>query len=125
MDKNEVIKRLLDFGYTYSEKDADSLEYAVSKTKWHILNKTNLEDIPEGLKYVAMDMACAELLKLKKSFGQLEEIAFERIAKSIVMGDTNVTFADDASPEKQFDLAIHYLLTGHEDDFIRYRKMVW
>lgn len=126
MEKADVIKRLRDFGYDYKEAESsDSLDFAISKTTWCILNATNCAEIPEGLSFIAIDMVCAEFLKIKKGFGQLTEIVFENVAKSVAMGDTNVTFADEATPEQKFDAAINYLLTGHEDDFLRYRKMVW
>jgi len=126
MDKEKVILRLKDFGYEYDDaKDSASLDFAISKTSWSILNATNCADIPEGLTFVAMDMVCAEFLKIKKSFGQLTEIVFENVAKSISMGDTSITFAEEASPEQKFDVVVDYLLTGHEDEFLAYRKLVW
>lgn len=126
MEKAEVIKRLRDFGYDYYvEKDEHHLEFSISKASWSVLNATNCDSIPEGLMQIAIDMACAEFLQLKKGFGQLTTIVFESVAKSISEGDTSVTFVDGASPEQKFDAALAYLLTGHEGDFLRYRKLVW
>lgn len=126
MDKEKVSLRLKDFGYEYDEtNDSVSLDFAISKTTWSILNATNCAEIPEGLTFVAMDMACAEFLKIKKSFGQLTTIVFENVAKSINMGDTSITFSEEASPEQKFDIVVDYLLTGHEDEFLAYRKLVW
>ena len=126
MELENIIKRLKDFGYEYNETtDAYSLEFAVDKVEYHILNQTNCSEVPEGLINIAIDMVCAEFLKIKKSFGQLSNFDFELVAQSIKLGDATVQLSNDATPEQKFDTAINYLLSGHDDDFIRYRKMVW
>ena len=126
MDTEKIVNRLNDLGYEYKEDiDAFSLEFATEKVINHIKNKTNCSEIPEGLMNIAIDMVCAEFLKVKKGFGQLTTFDFELIAESIKLGDATVQFADGSTPEQKFDAAINYLLSNHEDDFIRYRKMVW
>lgn len=126
MELENIIKRLKDFGYEYKETtDAYSLEFATDKVEHHILNQTNCSEVPEGLINIAIDMVCAEFLKIKKSFGQLSNFDFELVAQSIKLGDATVQLSNDATPEQKFDAAINYLLSGHTDDFIRYRKMVW
>ena len=125
MDREQLIERLKEFAYTYVEADANMLDFEEHKTKWHILNATNCSEIPEGLMNIAIDMVCANFLKTKKGFGQLTEIDFENVANSIRIGDTNIQFANEASPEQKFDIAIEYMLNGHEQDFLAYRKMVW
>lgn len=126
MDRETIIKRLETMGYTYNpQTDEYALEFAEDRVTERILNAINDSEIPDGLSFLATDMVCAEFLKLKKGFGQLTEIQFEQIARTIKLGDTNIEFANDASPEQKFDAAINYLLTGHEDEFARYRKLVW
>lgn len=126
MELENIIKRLKDFGYEYNETtDAYSLEFAMDKVEYHILNQTNCSEVPEGLTNITIDMVCAEFLKIKKGFGQLSNFDFELIAQSIKLGDATVQLSNDATPEQKFDAAINYLLSGHTDDFIRYRKMVW
>lgn len=126
MELENITKRLKDFGYEYNETtDAYSLEFAMDKVEYHILNQTNCSEVPEGLTNIAIDMVCAEFLKIKKSFGQLSNFDFELVAQSIKLGDATVQLSNDATPEQKFDTAINYLLSGHDDDFIRYRKMVW
>lgn len=126
MEKEKIIERLKSFGYEYKDDtDAFSLDFAIEKVTNHVLNKTNCSEIPERLINIAIDMVCAEFLKLKKGFGQLTDIEFEQVAQSIKLGDTNVQFPNEATAEQKFDAAINYLLSGHEDDFIRHRKMVW
>lgn len=126
METVKIIERLKTFGYEYIEKeDAYSLDFAMSKVTWNILNNINQSEIPEGLMFIAIDMVCAEFLKIKKGFGELDSIDFELIANNIKLGDTNIQFAPAATPEQKFDASIDYLLTGYESEFIRYRKLVW
>lgn len=126
MDRERIIKRLQSFGYEYDEQnDAFSLDFAMEKVKNHILNNINCSEIPEKLNEIAIDMACAEFLRIQKGFGKLDNIDFELIAHNIKLGDANVQFSNEATPEQQFDAAIGYLLNGHEDDFAAHRKMVW
>lgn len=126
MEKTAVIKRLDSFGYAYKEdEDAFSLEFATDKVENHIRHKTNQDDIPEGLNNVAIDMICAEFLNVKKGFGQLTDYDFESIAQSIKLGDASVQLSNDATPEQKFDAVVGYLLNGHDEDFVRYRRMVW
>lgn len=126
MEKGTIINRLNDFGYAYDmSKDDFSIEFAIEKVTQHILNATNCVEIPDGLNNIAVDMVCAEFLKLKKGFGQLTDIEFEQVASSIKLGDANVQFSNESTPEQKFDASISYLLNGHESDFARYRKLVW
>ncbi len=126
MDNENVIKRLKTFGYEYDlNNDSYSIEFAIEKVTNHILNKTNCSEIPDGLNNIAIDMVCAEFLNLKKGFGQLTDFDFEMVAESVKLGDTNIQFAKGSTPEQKFDSCIGYLLTGHEDDFAKYRKLVW
>lgn len=126
METSKIIERLKTFGYVYDmQKDEYSLDFAVSKVTWDILNNINCSEIPEGLMYIAIDMACAEFLKIQKGFGMLDNIDFEMIAQNIKLGDTNIQFVNEATPEQKFDASINYLLTGYENEFARYRKLVW
>lgn len=126
MELKTIIDRLYSFGYEYSEEnDSFSVGFAIEKITHRILNETNCSEIPEGLNEVAIDMVCAEFLRVKKGFGMLDAVDFELIANSIRLGDANVQFSNDATPEQKFDAAITYLLSGHEDDFACFRKLVW
>ena len=126
METEKIVERLKTFGYEYDEaEDAYSLDFAVSKVTWNILHNINQSTIPEGLMFIAIDMVCAEFLKIQKGFGKLDGIDFELIANNIKLGDTNIQFAAAATPEQKFDASIDYLLTGYESEFARYRKLVW
>ena len=125
MDKETIINRLKSLGYEYDYADDYSIEFTIEKATQQILNIINCSEIPEGLIKIAVDMVCAEFLKLKKGFGLLDNAKFEQIAHSIALGDTNIQFADGSTPEQKFDASIEHLLSGHQEDFIRYRKLVW
>ncbi|MBE5886761.1 MAG: hypothetical protein E7284_10205 [Lachnospiraceae bacterium] len=126
MEKEKVIERLKQLGYEYvEEKDTNSLEFTISKTEQSILNATNCVVLPNELQYIAIDRACAEFLKLKKAFDQLQEFDMEQFAKTVSMGDVSITLSSEDSPEHKFDTIIEYMLTGNEEDIIRCRKLVW
>ena len=126
MDITTISNRLADFGYMYNEeKDGFAVTFAVDKITNHILHETNCSEIDASLIQIAVDMVCAEFLKLKKGFGQLTDMEFELVAQTIRLGDANVQFTNEATPEQKFETALNYLLSGHEADFAACRKMVW
>lgn len=125
MEKETILKRLEGFGYTYTEADEFPLGFMIEKVTNYITNVTNQPFIPEGLTNVAVDMVCGEFLRLQKGFGKIEGMEFETIAHNIKLGDTTIQFANEATPEQQFDAAVTYLISGHTEDFLRYRKLVW
>jgi len=122
----KLISRLADLGYTYNpETDEGLLEFCLNAIANRIMNRINDSTIPEGLEHIEIDMTCGEFLKMKKSMGQLTTYTFEQIANTIKEGDTQITFQSGATPEQQFDAYINNMINGHEEDYIRYRKMVW
>ena len=125
MENEKIIERLNSLGYVYVEQDQTALEFCIQKITHHIFNVTNLTEIPIELNEIAIDMVCGEFLKLKAGMGLLDGITFERVIKSISEGDTNISFADETTPEQKFYAVIDYLLRGYESDFVRFRKMVW
>lgn len=121
----EIILRLTTLNYEYKPEDQDALEFSVEKITRMLLNRTNLDEVPDGLKYIQIDMICADFLKLKKGMGQMTDADLDGVAKAIRMGDTSVEFSDGDTASARFDTAIDYLLNGHEEDIIRYRVMLW
>lgn len=129
---DDVKKRLASLDITVSSEpnNADEMiiNFCIDKVTNHIKNQTNLNEIPEGLIEIAVDMVVGDFLYTKKSMGQLniETLDFDLIAKQVQDGDTNVTFAVEAksTPEAQFNSFISYL-RHEETDFIRYRVLLW
>lgn len=125
MELEKIIKRLESLGYECKESDEYALNFTMSKAEQHILNKINCSELPEELLLIAIDITCAEFLKLQKSLGLLTDKVFEKVANNIKMGDTQISFPTEATPEQKFDIALDSLLVGNDDDFIRFRKLVW
>lgn len=125
MDKEIIIKRLTGLGYTYVEADEFTLDFTIEKVTNHIMISTNQSSIPEGLLNVAVDMVCGEFLLIQKQFNRLDNMDFEMIAHNIKLGDMSVQFSNEATPEQQFETAARYLISGHSEDLLAFRKLVW
>lgn len=123
--EDKVIERLKALGYSYDKgNDTVLIQILLESVGAHIKNCINDTDIPEGLCHVYVDMVCGEFLKQKKSSGQLLGFDFEQAVDSIKMGDVTVALQDGASAEQQFDQMVREML-NHDDDLLRYRKLVW
>lgn len=128
----DVKTRLKSLGIAISNEPGSTdnmmLSFCIDKVTNHINNQTNLSEIPQGLHEVAVDMTIGEFLYAKKSMGTLaiDTLDFDLLAKQIQDGDTNVSFAVEATstPEARFNAFITYL-QHNETDFNRYRVLVW
>lgn len=125
---DEVQSRLEYFGYECSSEDLEQLEmFMIPKVEMKILNFTNQNEVPEELKYVEIDMVCAEFLMIKKAFGKLSEDVENNFITitSVNMGDTSFDFGEGVSADQRFDMVVNYLMNSHMDDLLRFRRMVW
>lgn len=125
--REKLIARLHDLGYEYNERtDAGLLEFSMDYAETKIKNRTNHTVIPEDLEVIEIDMVCGYFLSTKKSCGQLgSSYDFARAVQTVKEGDTQVSFGDGLSPEQQFDALMNSMIYGHEEDFIRFRRLVW
>lgn len=105
------------------------LDLVINQVQWRIKNLTNLQEVPEGLVGLAVQMAAGEFLSMLKGSGQLEGFELEEAAiKQIQEGDTNTVFSvGDGSytPEQRLNSLIDFLINGRIGEIYRYRKMVW
>ena len=105
------------------------LDLVINQVQWRIKNLTNLQEVPEGLVGLAVQMAAGEFLSMLKASGQLSGFELEEAAiKQIQEGDTNTVFSvGDGSytPEQRLDSLIDFLINGRVGEIYRYRKMVW
>lgn len=105
------------------------LDLVINQVQWRIKNLTNLQEVPEGLVGLAVQMAAGEFLSMLKGSGQLSGFELEEAAiKQIQEGDTNTVFSvGDGSytPEQRLDSLIDFLINGRVGEIYRYRKMVW
>lgn len=128
----DVQKRLSSVGIAISGEpgnaDGTILSFSIDKVSNHIKNQTNLNEIPQGLHEVSVDMVVGEFLLAKKSMGLLNvsSLDFDLVAKQVQDGDTNVVFAvsESTTPEAQFNAFISYL-QHNEVDFVKYRVLTW
>lgn len=105
------------------------LDLVINQVQWRIKNLTNLQEVPEGLVGLAVQMAAGEFLSMLKGSGQLEGFELEEAAiKQIQEGDTNTVFSvGDGSytPEQRLNSLIDFLINGRVGEIYRYRKLVW
>lgn len=127
---DEVIKRLESFGYTYTQSDIHNIDYAIAKIGTYIKNFCNIEEIPERLQFVYIDIVCGEFLQEKKSSGQLKlsDLDLSKPAlKSISEGDTNISYATgegSQTDEQKLDSLINCLL-NYQNQLYKFRRIVW
>ena len=122
-----VLERLKSFGVTITEDDAFPIAFSINATISTIKTTCNIKEIPEGLFYVAVDMACGEYLDALKNMNKLniDGIDLTGAIKQIKEGDTAVTFDESASDEAKISAFIHHLLYGRRGELVCFRKIRW
>lgn len=124
----QVKQRINSFGIELDPSDDMTLAFVIDKVTNHVKNQTNLNGVPLGLHEIAVDMAVGDFLFTKKSMGLLviDSLNFDLIEKRIQDGDTTVEYAVDANstPEANFERLL-MSLKHNEDDFLRYRVLLW
>lgn len=105
------------------------LDLVINQVQWRIKNLTNLQEVPEGLVGLAVQMAAGEFLSMMKGSGQLSGFELEEAAiKQIQEGDTNIVYSvGDGShtPEQRLNSLIDFLINGRLGEIYRYRRLVW
>lgn len=120
----DVTGRLKSFGYSVAKGDLFDLTFAVDKATNAIFNFCNIQEIPDELREVAIDMAAGEFLYTKKQAGLLRMgDLFQAPMKSILEGDTTVTFGDGVTPEQRFDMMLDRML--RPAGLVRFRRLAW
>lgn len=122
-----VVKRLVSFGYIPTEDDAWLIAYSTKGTVNHVLNEINHTKVPEGLFEVVVDMICGETLNAKFLSGQLnlESLDLDGMIQSVKEGDTTVSFSAEGSDEAKLKGLLSWLIQGKGSDLLCYRKMRW
>lgn len=128
--KDDVIKRLASFGYTFKQNDDVEdwmLGFIILKVTKHILNTCNILSVPDDLHEVSVDMVVAEFLIEKKVSGQLNELEVlnSEAVTSVKLGDTQVNFSEEPTASAQFDGVMAFLRKGYESDLISHRRIRW
>lgn len=125
-----VKDRLESLGYKVREEDVLSLAFSVESVRSTIKNEINWPDVPDGLEYVAINMAAGDFLLAKKTFApkDLEAFDLDYAVKQVQLGDTSTTFAageGSQTPEQRLTGFINYLLSSGKDEFNAYRRIRW
>lgn len=123
-------ERIESFGYEFKNSDKVILDFAIQKVENTIKNECNVNEIPEGLFNIAVDMAAGEFLLSKKTFAPEDLSGFDLsyAVKQIQTGDTNTVFAvgdGSLTDEQRLDAFINHLLTYGRKEFLCYRKLRW
>ena len=127
-DITEEVKKHIELvGYEIVETDSFLISEAIEKVKNKIRNKTNQKEVPQGLKYVWINQSVGEFLNFKLKIGklQIESLNFERMAKEITDAGVKVSYDDTMTTGAKFESFLTTLLTYGEDQFYRYRRIVW
>ena len=122
-----VVERLVSFGYIPTEADSWVIAYSIKCTVNHVLNEINHLTVPKGLTEVVVDMTCGELLNAKFLSGQLElgSLDLDGMIQSVKEGDTTVNFSAEGSDEAKLKNLLSWLIQGKGCDLLCYRKMRW
>lgn len=118
------VRSLLSAAGVEVAEDDVALSFVLDAVVSEILNRTNQDEVPEGLYTVVVMRTSGVYLRNLKAAGKLE-IEFEAAVKSLSEGDTSVTFSDSDSSEAQFDTLVSGWEAYGDDQLNRYRRLVW
>ena len=123
----DVVQRLVSFGYNPTEEDAWMIAFTAKSTVNHVLNEINHLTIPDGLREVIVDMICGEVLNAKFLSGQLDmnNLDLDGMIQSVTEGDTSVSFSSEGSDESKLKGLLSWLIQGKGCDLLCYRRMRW
>ena len=125
--ESDVEKYIESFGVQLTPDDSFLLSETIEKVRYYIKNRTNQDEVPEGLKYVWINRSVAGFLTFKLNLNQLniDGLNFKRIAKEIGEGDTKVVFENTATTRDKFEVFLMGLQTYGEEEMLKYRRLVW
>ena len=84
--------------------------------------------VPDGLFYVAVDMAVGEFLKAKRvaSPSELASLDVDGAVKTLRVGDVSAEMVSSGeTADQKLSAFINYLLTCGKGEFSCYRKLRW
>lgn len=129
VDRNQIINRLKQLGYTATEADNEQIDFELTKILNYVVNNfTRTTTIPEILDPRIIDRVCSEFLFYKKNAGSLEGFNYDNVIKSIKEGDTTIQYAvgqGEDTPENRFDALVKALERGFDKWCAPHRRLVW
>lgn len=126
--REDVIRRLVQLGYTASEMDNDQIDFELTKTLNYVMNYCNTTIIPEILDPRIVDKVCGDFLYYKKNSGSMDGFDYDAVIKSIKEGDTTITYAvgqGEDTPENRFDAFLKSLDRGFDKWCTPHRRIRW
>ena len=129
MDIREAVSERLKM-FNVELKENNDLKFLIKKALSNINNITNqdytLETIPTDIEYILIDKIVGEFLNFKKLNGELENLDFTSVIKSIKEGDTTETYSDKVkTAEELFDDMVADLLSAKDNELYRFRRLQW
>ena len=111
-------------------KENNDLKFLIKRALSNINNITNqdytLETLPRDIEYILIDKIVGEFLNFKKLNGELENLDFTSVIKSIKEGDTTETYSDKVkTAEELFDDMVADLLSAKDNELYRFSRIVW
>lgn len=128
VDRESVIDRLTQFGYTPSEADYPQLDFELNEVLDYVHNYCNILTIPEILDHRIIDRVCSQFLFNKKNSGTLEGFDYEIPIKQIKEGDTTLQYAvgqGEDTAENRFDALVKQLERGFDKWLTPHRRLRW
>ena len=128
VDRQKVIARLKQLGYTPVLEDNNQIDFELEKTINYVKNYCNITEIPDILDLRIIDRVCGYFLYYKKNSGSLSGFNYETVIKSIKEGDTTLTYAvgqGEDTPENRFDSFVKSLERGFDKWITPHRRLRW
>lgn len=122
---DKVTDRLESLGYEVTEDDAFAIGFAVRAASGYIKHFCNINEIPECLEHVLVDMASGDFLLAKQSLGQLSSMQIDRVVKSVQDGDSTVEYATSFDQDAVFTQYLRKMIDGYNTELIAHRKLRW
>lgn len=115
----EIKERLLSLGV--DEPDEVFLVFLKGKTEERIKAATNLSEVPEAFHYELIDEVASAYVTAQMAVGKID---VEKAVKTIVEGDTTVTFEDGSNPVTVLKKYLEKMVIP-ETMFARHRVILW
>lgn len=122
----DVKERLSSLGYTATDGDDKSIEFALKKVEQYILHWCSIDKIPQCLKYVVIERVCGEFLLAKVSFNQLDNTMVESLVKTTKIGDTEIQYQVGATTPLDILRSQCKTMTSYGlSELIAHRRFSW
>ena len=129
VERQQIIERLNQLGYTADESDYDHIDFELTKIINYVVNNfTRTQNIPEVLYPRIIDRVCGGFLYYKKNSGSLEGFNYDAVIKQIKEGDTTIQYAvgqGEDTPENRFDSFVKSLERGFDKWCVPHRRLLW